>query len=121
MLKDAQSEIDDREIAIEQVGGTALRYPVTVLDRVDVEQQTIADITLSTGLPHDTKGIDVSRFIEVLEQHRGELTVRTIPDLLLDVKKRLDAESARTTTGCRRLPDKDLQPIIVELNGYLIA
>ncbi len=95
MPKDVQSELDDRKIAIEQVGVSALQYPVTVLDRADAEQQTIADITLSIGLPHETKGADTSRFTEVLEQHRGELTIRTIPDLLLDVKDRLDAEPAR--------------------------
>lgn len=95
MSEDAKNELDNREIAIDRVGICALRYPVTVLDRADLEQQSIADITLSIGLPHEIKGADMSRFIEVLEQHRGELTVRTIPDLLLDVKERLDAESAR--------------------------
>jgi GTP cyclohydrolase I len=95
MLQDVQNEFDNREIAVEQVGVSELRYPVTVLDRTEAEQHTIADITLSIGLPHDTKGADLSQFIEVLEQYRGELTIRTIPDLLLDVKKKLDAESAR--------------------------
>ncbi len=95
MLQDMQNEFDGRETPIEQVGVSDLRYPVTVLDRAETEQQTIADITLSIGLPHDTKGADMSRFVEVLEQYRGELTVRTIPDLLQEVKERLDAESAR--------------------------
>ena len=95
MLKDVKIESDPREIAIEQVGVSDLQYPVTVLDRADTEQRTIANITLSIGLPHDTKGADMSRFTEALEQHRGELTMRTIPDLLADVKEKLDAESAR--------------------------
>ncbi len=95
MINDLQSEFDSREIAIEQAGVSGLRYPVTVLDRAEKEQQTIAEIILSIGLPHDTKGADMSRFVEVLEQHRGELTVRTIPDLLRNLKDSLDAESAR--------------------------
>ena len=37
----------------------------------------------------------MSRFIEVLERHRGECTVRTIPAILEDMASRLDAESAR--------------------------
>ena len=95
MSEDERIEPEPREIAIEQVGVSDLQYPVTVLDRADTKQQTIANITLSIGLPHATKGADMSRFKEALEQHRGELTMRTVPDLLADVKENLDAESAR--------------------------
>ena len=94
-LEDVQTHRDHREVTIEQVGVSDLHYPITVLDRADEKQNTIATITLSVGLPHDTKGTHMSRFIEVLEQHRGELTVRTIPAVLRDMKSRLDAESAR--------------------------
>jgi hypothetical protein len=37
----------------------------------------------------------MSRFIQVLETHRGEITVRTLPSLFADLKTTLDAESAR--------------------------
>ncbi len=94
-LEDVQSSPDLREIAIEQVGVSDLQYPITVLDKAQEKQKTVATITLSVGLPHDTKGTHMSRFIEALEQHRGELTVRTIPAVLDDIKRRLDAESAR--------------------------
>jgi GTP cyclohydrolase IB len=94
-LEDIQKHRDDRDIAIEQVGVTDLRYPITVLDRAAASQRTIADLTLSVGLPHDTKGTHMSRFIEVLERHRGEITVRTLPALLADIKTTLEAESAR--------------------------
>jgi GTP cyclohydrolase FolE2 len=94
-LEDIQKHRDDRDIAIEQVGVTDLRYPITVLDRAAASQRTIADLTLSVGLPHDTKGTHMSRFIEVLERHRGEITVRTLPGLLADIKTTLEADSAR--------------------------
>ena len=42
ILDDIQSQPDDREIAIEQVGVSALRYPITVLDRAAESQRTIA-------------------------------------------------------------------------------
>jgi GTP cyclohydrolase IB len=93
-LIDVQSVRDHREIAIERVGVSALKYPITVLDKADETQQTIATISLSVGLPHHAKGTHMSRFIEVLEQHRGELTVRTIPELLRKVREKLGAESA---------------------------
>lgn len=95
ILHDVQSEPDDREIAIEQVGVSQLRYPITVLDRAAESQHTVATIALSVGLPHDAKGTHMSRFIQVLESHRGEITVRTLPSLLADFKRTLDAESAR--------------------------
>jgi GTP cyclohydrolase I len=37
----------------------------------------------------------MSRFVEVLASHQGELTMRTLPAILRELKQRLDAESAR--------------------------
>jgi GTP cyclohydrolase I len=37
----------------------------------------------------------MSRFIEVLNRHRGEVTLRTLPTLLGELRERLDAERAR--------------------------
>jgi GTP cyclohydrolase I len=37
----------------------------------------------------------MSRFIEVLNRRRGEVTVRTLPDILRDLRERLEAERAR--------------------------
>jgi GTP cyclohydrolase I len=36
----------------------------------------------------------MSRFIEVLNEHRGEITMRTVPAILRDLRTRLHAESA---------------------------
>jgi len=94
-LEDVQNHKDHREVPIEQVGVSDLRYPITVLDRAAQSQRTVASIDLSVGLPHDTKGTHMSRFIEVLERHRGEITVRTLPEVLKDLKSTLEAESAR--------------------------
>jgi GTP cyclohydrolase I len=49
-MEDIQAHRDDRDIAIEQVGVTDLRYPITVLDRAVASQRTIADLTLSVGI-----------------------------------------------------------------------
>jgi GTP cyclohydrolase I len=92
---DVQNQFDDRKISIERVGITDLRYPVVVLDRAQVKQETVARITISVELPHHFKGTHMSRFIEVLEMHRGEVTMRTIPDILRDLKRQLEAERAQ--------------------------
>jgi GTP cyclohydrolase I len=86
---------DGRRIAIDQVGVSELRYPIVVLDRERQTQQTVARIAMSVSLPHHFKGTHMSRFIEVLNQHRGEITVRTLPAMLAELRDRLHAESAR--------------------------
>jgi GTP cyclohydrolase IB len=94
-LEDVQNHIDDRNVAIEQVGVSGLRYPITVLDKRQEHQNTVATLNLSVGLPHESKGTHMSRFVEVIERHRGELTVNTIQSVLEDLRTTLDTESAR--------------------------
>ncbi|MGE5610370.1 MAG: GTP cyclohydrolase FolE2 [Bacillota bacterium] len=94
-LTDIQSQRDHRRIPIDQVGVTDLRYPIVVLDRQAERQQTTASITMSVNLPHQFKGTHMSRFVEVLNEHRGEFTMHTLPTILQHLKTRLNAESAR--------------------------
>src|SRR5512142_369772 len=91
-LPDIQKTKDRRGVAIDKVGICDLSFPVTVLDRQNQRQQTVAGISMSVSLPHHFKGTHMSRFLEVLSEHRGELTMRTMPALLADLKRRLDAE-----------------------------
>jgi GTP cyclohydrolase I len=94
-MLDVQSLADDRRIDLDQVGVSDLRYPITVMDRGQERQSTVATIEMSVALPHRFKGTHMSRFVEVLEGHRGELTLRTLPALLAALKTRLEAERAR--------------------------
>jgi len=95
ILNDIQRAPADKQIAIDQVGVTELRYPIIVLDRLQEKQSTVAKLSASVSLPHHFKGTHMSRFIEVLNQYRGEITMRTLPVILADMKNRLEAESAR--------------------------
>lgn len=92
---DVQSRTDERGIALDQVGVMGLRYPITVLDKDHEKQSTIAQISMSVNLPHHFKGTHMSRFLEVLNEHHGEVTMRTLPAILRCMQQRLDAESAR--------------------------
>lgn len=94
-MKDVQSRPDDRGIALDEVGVTGLRYPITVLDKDNGKQSTVAQITMSVDLPHHFKGTHMSRFLEVLNEHHGEVTMRTLPAVLKRMRERLDAEIAR--------------------------
>lgn len=94
-LEDVQNHVDDRGISIDQVGVADLRYPIVVFDRKEERQQTVANIQMSVSLPHHFKGTHMSRFIEVLNEHHGEMTMRVLPDILHKLRERLEAENAR--------------------------
>lgn len=92
-LRDIQITKDDRGLEIDQVGVCDLRYPIVVLDRYNERQHTMANISMSVNLPHQFKGTHMSRFLTVLNRHRGEITMRTLPTVLAELKKELKAES----------------------------
>jgi GTP cyclohydrolase I len=94
-LPDIQATPDTRGLAIDQVGVSDLRYPIQVLDNAGNPFPTVAKISMSVHLPHHFKGTHMSRFLEVLCKHEGEVTMRTLPNILHDLKNRLDAEEAQ--------------------------
>lgn len=96
-LVDIQKSEDNRKVALDQVGVCDLKYPITVLDRQAGHQQTIATVSLSVSLPAKVKGTHMSRFIEVLNCYRGEITMTAIPCILGDLKTRLEADSAQVS------------------------
>ena len=93
-MEDVQGRRDEREVALDRVGVSGLRYPIVVLDREHQQQHTVAVLKMSVNLPHEFKGTHMSRFIEILNEHRGEVTMRTVPAILRDLRTKLDAESA---------------------------
>ncbi len=94
MLKDVQNSKDKRGIAIDKVGIKNLHYPISVLDKTKKFQHTVADINMYVDLPHYFKGTHMSRFLEVLNEHRGEISIINFPGILRKIKKVLNAGSA---------------------------
>src|SRR5438552_1899875 len=94
-MEDVQGRRDEREVALDRVGVSGLRYPIVVLDRDHQKQHTVAVLKMSVNLPHHFKGTHMSRFLEILNEHRGEVTMRTLPLILRQLQDRLQAESAR--------------------------
>ncbi len=93
-LPDMQNTRDERNIPIDKVGVRGVKYPISVLDRKDERQHTIGDFTLTVSLPHHFKGTHMSRFLEVLNDHKKEVSVHGIPNILKALKEKLHAESA---------------------------
>jgi GTP cyclohydrolase IB len=93
-MKDIQSQRDTRNLPIDKVGIKNLRYPVTVRDRREGRQNTVASINMYVDLPHHYKGTHMSRFVEMLHLLRTEVSLKRFADLLDQMKKHLDAASA---------------------------
>ena len=94
MLIDVQNSKDKRGIAIDKVGIKNLSYPIAVLDKKKSLQHTIANINMYVDLPHYFKGTHMSRFLEVLNEYRGEISIVKFPDVLRKIKHVLNANSA---------------------------
>lgn len=93
-LKDIQNQPDFRNIGIDKVGVKDIRYPIVVLDRKNKFQHTVANVNMYVDLPHHFKGTHMSRFIEILNEYRREITVKNFPMILKKMKERFDARTA---------------------------
>ncbi len=93
-MKDVQSQPDFRNIPIDKVGIKNLRYPITVRDRREGFQHTIAAINMYVDLPHDNKGTHMSRFVEMLHLLRPEVSLEKFEAILDNMKQHLNAASA---------------------------
>jgi GTP cyclohydrolase I len=85
---------DERNIAIDKVGVKDIRYPIRLLDRARGEQHTVGSFNLYVNLPRHLKGAHMSRFIEALNEHHGEISVDSFGELLETIRERLEAEAA---------------------------
>jgi len=93
-MKDMQSQFDSRRINIKKVGVKKVSYPIIVKDKSQKKQHTIATANLYVNLPHEFKGTHMSRFVEILNECRGEITMKSFSSILAKMKERLDAEAS---------------------------
>ena len=93
-MPDLQKSRDDRNIAIDKVGVKDIRYPIVVMDKSKERQQTVARINMYVDLPHHFKGTHMSRFIEILNQHHGQISIERMNTMLSEMKERLEASCA---------------------------
>jgi len=93
-MRDVQNEEDNRNIPIDKVGIKNIRYPITVLDRRNRVQPTVANIDMFVDLPHRNRGTHMSRFIELLHLFRPEISLEKFSTILEEMKVHLNAQSA---------------------------
>ena len=90
-IADVQNSQDTRQIPINKVGIKDIRHPIKVSDRTGGEQHTIANFNMYVNLPHNFKGTHMSRFVEILNNHERELTVKSFKEMLSEMIERLEA------------------------------
>ncbi|MFP4037459.1 MAG: GTP cyclohydrolase FolE2 [Desulfobacteraceae bacterium] len=93
-MEDIQNHRDYRNMDIDQVGVKGIRYPITVLDKNMGQQQTVAKINMYVNLPRHYKGTHMSRFVEILNEHSRRISLQSFPEIMGEMMKRLNAESA---------------------------
>jgi GTP cyclohydrolase I len=91
---DIQNQRDERNIDIKKVGVKGLKYPIVVLDRAHGTQPVNATINMYVNLQHHFKGTHMSRFVEVLNEIREQVNIRTFHSILEKIRAKLHAESA---------------------------
>ncbi len=93
-MPDVQSLADRRRIAIDKVGVKDITYPITLLTPDGGEFHTVARVNMYVDLPHHQKGTHMSRFLEVLNEHREGIRPDNVKDICRAIKQRLNAETA---------------------------
>ena len=93
-MNDIQNQRDHRKIEINKVGVKNIRYPITVLDKAKGFQHTVANVNMFVGLPHRFKGTHMSRFVEILNKHKGDIAIKNLSKILTEVKRKLKAKTA---------------------------
>ena len=92
-IPDVQNSADSRRIAINKVGIKSIRHPIKVSDKRGGTQHTVATFNMYVGLPHNFKGTHMSRFVEILNTHDGEISVESFEPMLRSMVERLEAET----------------------------
>ncbi len=92
-IPDIQNTPDTRHIAIDRVGIKNIRHPIVVSDRSGREQHTVANFNMYVNLPHKYKGTHMSRFVEILNNHEYEITVKSFRRMIEEMTRLLNARS----------------------------
>ncbi len=121
-MQDIQSQPDDRLVNIRKVGVRDITYPVTVLDRANREQRTIASVNMFVNLPHHFKGTHMSRFVEILNNHRDRIGIKGFHRILEEMKERLEAEEAHVEMTFPFFVKRERPaPVRVEMDRYMCS
>jgi GTP cyclohydrolase I len=94
-MANIQDSRDDREIPLDRVGVTDLVYPITVPDRAKGTQEAVATVGIFVELAQESRGVHMSRLVEIFDGYRGTtLTAESLEALLTDLREAVGAPTA---------------------------
>lgn len=93
-MQDMQNQQAEIPMPIDRVGVRCIRIPLTISDRANGSQHTVAEVSLDVDLPAHFKGTHMSRFLEALEGWQEDLGYHNLKHLLESVRERLCAQRA---------------------------
>lgn len=93
-LADVQADGDARGVALDDVGISGLRYPVSVELADGSRQETICEAQLAVSVAADIRGTHMSRFVEFLHESRYTISPAGVVEMAEELAARLDAEQA---------------------------
>ncbi len=96
-MEDVQSSVDNRKIAINQVGIKSLKFPINFSDNAKI-QATVAVVGMYVSLPDNVKGTHMSRFISILNeiyQNQKAISLQNFSQLLQEMIEKLEAENGQ--------------------------
>ncbi|MGF1573751.1 MAG: GTP cyclohydrolase FolE2 [Sumerlaeia bacterium] len=93
-LPDVQKTLDERGIAIDEVGVSNIRYPLTFPLRDGGAFNTVAKVSMRVSLPETEKGTHMSRFMIALQEKNRELRPGTVSNILEHLIETLNVKVA---------------------------
>lgn len=94
LLPDVQAGTEERGVALDGVGVSGLRYPLTAECSDGSRQGTICEAQLAVALDAQTRGTHMSRFVEALHELREAVSPAGVLAMARDLATRLDAVEA---------------------------
>ena len=93
MILDVQSLVDNRHIAIEEVGICAITHPVQWRSKSGSVHASVGHWTMGVALPADRKGTHMSRFIMLMNETTQPLDARAVLGLHHQMLQKLEAQT----------------------------
>lgn len=94
-MYDMQNESTEIKIPLKRVGISNYDFPITLQDKKNKSQKTVAQVSMFVDLPKDVKGTHMSRFIEILNNNAHIVFNLKRTDILLkQMKKKFGCQRA---------------------------
>jgi len=79
---------------LSSVGIEDIRHPFRIKEKSGNYQETVATISMRAYMPHKYRETCIETFINILNSFQNDISIDIFPQILAEVKSRLNAESA---------------------------